>query len=127
MKKLNISSQLLFLFFFVIMVASCAFSIITLSRIQVIAEDEVYSRLSTYAYLINSNDNEHLPDMNIGFCINGPNGQNYYSPKLNNYVTHEELIEIVDRIKIDNNSKNEPKISFLANGFVKKARIKYIM
>lgn len=129
MKKLNISSQLLFLFFFVIMVASCAFSIITLSRIQVIAEDEVYSRLSTYAYLINSNDNEHLPDMNIGFCINGPNEQNYYSPKLNNYVTHDELIEIVDRIKIDNNSKNEPKISFLANGFVKKGsdKIYYVI
>ena len=105
MKKLNISSQLLFLFFFVILIASCAFSVITLSRIQVIAEDEVYSRLSTYAYLINSNDNERLPDMDIGFSINGPNNQVFNSSKLNNYVSNEELLDIVNKIRKDNNSR----------------------
>lgn len=129
MKKLNISSQLLFLFFFVILIASCAFSVITLSRIQVIAEDEVYSRLSTYAYLINSNDNERLPDMDIGFSINGPNNQVFNSSKLNNYVSNEELLDIVNKIRKDNNSKDEPRISFLANGYVKKGsdKIYYVI
>ena len=81
MKKLNISSQLLLLFVSIILVASIAFSIITLTTINSVADDEVYSRLSTYSYILNS-DNYRGPynqqtdnlinnfhDMKIGYQI----------------------------------------------------------
>ena len=125
MKKLNIPSQLLLLFFTIILVASCAFSVIALTRIQVIAEDEVYSRLSTYVYLINNKGEEKLPDMNIGYYIKEPNySETYKSPTLSNYITEDDLAELIQRIKEDNLSQEFPRKSFLANGYIKNAQKK---
>ncbi|HIT43733.1 TPA: HAMP domain-containing histidine kinase, partial [Candidatus Avacholeplasma faecigallinarum] len=125
MKKLNIPSQLLLLFFTIILVASCAFYVIALTRIQVIAEDEVYSRLSTYVYLINNKGEEKLPDMNIGYYIKEPNySETYKSPTLSNYITEDDLVELIQRIKEDNLSQEFPRKSFLANGYIKNAQKK---
>lgn len=125
MKKINISSQLLLLFFSIILIASCAFSIITLTRIQVIAEDEVYSRLSTYVYLINNKGPEKLPDMNVGFYIDHESlPTSFKSETLNDYISDEDLVTLIQTIAEDNNKLEQPKTSFLANGYVKKGQEK---
>ena len=51
-----INTLLILIFFSVILIASCAFSIITVYRLRLVAEEEVYSRLSTYVYLINESN-----------------------------------------------------------------------
>lgn len=96
MKKINISSQLLLLFFTIVLVTSCAFSLIILTRIQIIAEREVYSRLSTYVFFIDDEGNEELPDMNVGYYIvNSENPGGYSSPSLNKYINTEELNKLI--------------------------------
>lgn len=130
MKKINISSQLLFLFFTIILIASCAFSIITLTRVQYIAEEEVYSRLSTYVYLINNKGNEALPDMNVGYYIKTNQFPSpYESPTLKRYISLEDLEALIQTIGDKNNKSSSPKESYLANGYLKKgnSRIYYVV
>lgn len=125
MKKINISSQLILLFFFIILIASLAFSVITLTRIQYFAEEEVYSRLSTYVYLINNKGNENLPDMNVGFYIRSETLEEAYaSPTLEEYITMEDLNRLIQRIAEDNEKSENPRVSFLANGYIKKRKSK---
>lgn len=125
MKKINISSQLILLFFFIILIASLAFSVITLTRIQYFAEEEVYSRLSTYVYLINNKGNENLPDMNVGFYIRSEALEEAYaSPTLEEYITMEDLNRLIQRIAEDNEKSENPRVSFLANGYIKKRKSK---
>lgn len=124
MKKLNIPSQLLLLFFSILLIASCAFSIITLTRIHAIAEEEVYSRLSTYVYFINDKGEEKLPDMNIGYFIKkGTVNESFSSKSLDEYITMEDLCILIERISEDNASKDN-KEAFLANGYIKKSNTK---
>ena len=129
MKKINISSQLLVLFFIIILFATCVFSILTLTHINNTAEKEVYSRLSTYAYLIDDEGSENLPDMNIGFYINSSDETPYESPKLYDYVSNDELLKIVSRVLEKNNNLENPKTAYLTNGsFTKKGtRIYYVI
>ena len=97
MKKINISSQLLVLFFIIVLVTSCAFSLIILTRIQLVAESEVYSRLSTYIHFIDKKEEEHFPDMNVGYyVINSENPSGYSSENLSTFVTTEELNKLID-------------------------------
>lgn len=121
MKKINISSQILLLIFIIILFATCAFSILTLTHIKNIAEEEVYSRLSTYVYLIDGKGSEKLPDMNVGFYIDSESlSSPYESSQLNNYVSIDELNKIVANVLEKNNSLDEPKKEYLSNGsFVK--------
>ena len=104
MKKINISSQLLLLFFSIILIASCAFSIITLQRIEIIAEDEVYSRLCTYSKIIHDKEGGKLPDVNVGFYISDGNSL-FKSKSLSDYVDDAKLNEIITEVyaKKDNN------------------------
>lgn len=129
MKKINISSQLLLLFFTIVLVASCAFSLITLTRIQVFAEREVYSRLSTYIYFIDNEGNEALPDMNVGYYIkdsDNPNG--YSSPSLSKYISSEQLNDLITEKLINSHG---PLISSEANqGYIvknDKTKIYYVL
>lgn len=110
MKKINISSQLLLLFFTIVLVTSCAFSLIILTRIQVVAEREVYSRLSSYIFFIDDEGNEELPDMNVGYYIvNSENPGGYISPSLNKYIDIEQLNNLItDKIKSGAVSGNGP-------------------
>ena len=118
MKKLNISSQLLLLFVSVILIASIAFSIITLTTINSVADDEVYSRLQTYSYILNS-DNYRGPynqqadnlinnfhDMKIGYQIQrvDPISGNVFSKpeNTNDFISQDELLNLVNEIITSN-------------------------
>ena len=103
MKKLNISSQFLIVFFSIILFASTAFSILTMSRIRRVAEEEVYSRLSTYVYLLDldkKNPNTDFPDMNVEYLQFNKFGT-IMSPTLLNLLTQEEIVEIFNTIELD--------------------------
>ncbi len=71
MKKLDISSQLVLMFFAILLIASAAFTITTVSFANDIASRETLNRLSTYVLLVNSKSEEdksyNFPDMNIGY------------------------------------------------------------
>ena len=119
MKKINISSQLIILFFTILLIASCAFSITTLSRIRDFAEREVYSRLSTYIYLINTNNhkNPDFPDMKVAYYIeDDTNNVRYASANIDRYITTDELNDLIKYIASENEGD---KVSFLANGYFK--------
>lgn len=103
MKKLNISSQFLLVFFSIILFASTAFSILTMSRIRRLAEQEVYSRLSTYVYLLDldkKNPETDFPDMNVEY-LQFNKFEIIKSPTLNDLVSEEEIYKIFDKINSD--------------------------
>ena len=121
MKKLNISSQLLLLFVSIILVASIAFSIITLTTINSVADDEVYSRLSTYSYILNS-DNYRGPynpqadnlinnfhDMKIGYQIqrvDPMSGNVFNKPENTNvFISQDEISDLMNEIIKSNEGK----------------------
>ena len=54
MKKLSISGQLITIFVFIMLIASSLFAVVTFSTVYFVAENEVYSRLSTYSYMLNN-------------------------------------------------------------------------
>ena len=80
MKKNNISTQLLLLFFTILLIGTCAFTIITIVYVSYIANNEVYSRLTTYSQLLLTNPNPDnsvgFPDMEIGYFVH-KNTYNY--------------------------------------------------
>lgn len=93
MKKINIVSQLSFLFFTVLLFASCLFSIITLSCVTVFAEREVYSRLLTYTNILIDEEFEGeklYNEMNLGVLI-----------KYDNKIYESHVTEFVSKDKID--------------------------
>ena len=52
MKKLGFTGQLFILFASILLIATIAFSAITITSVRAIAYDEVYSRLSSYSAFI---------------------------------------------------------------------------
>ena len=56
MKKLGFTGQLFILFAGILLITTIAFSAITITSVRVIANDEVYSRLSSYSMFINNMD-----------------------------------------------------------------------
>jgi len=123
MKKINISSQLLILFFIIILIASGAFSIITLTRINAYAEKEVYSRLSTYVYLIeNKTTYQNLPDMNVGFVIDTPDNI-IRSRNYDDYMSDNDFDIIIEKIT---EAKDAAQSSFIANGSINNSNGKKI-
>ena len=103
MKKLNISSQFFLVFFSIILFASTAFSILTMNRIRRVAEEEVYSRLTTYVYLLDldkKNPGTNFPDMNVEYLQFNRFGI-IKSPTLNNLLTNDEITEIFETISLD--------------------------
>lgn len=106
MKKINIVSQLSFLFFTILLFASCLFTIITLSCVTVFAEREVYSRLFTYTNLISDEhfDGEKLfNEMNIGVLIKDDNI--VYESHINEFISHDKIDKILNEL-ISNNKKD---------------------
>lgn len=103
MKKLNISSQFLIVFFSIILFASTAFSILTMTRIRRLAEQEVYSRLSTYVYLLDldkKNPETDFPDMNVEYLQFNKN-ETIKSPTLNELLSDEDVYKIFENIDTD--------------------------
>lgn len=106
MKKINIVSQLSFLFFTILLFASCLFTIITLSCVTVFAEREVYSRLFTYTNLISDEhfDGEKLfSEMNIGVLIKDDNI--VYESHINEFISRDKIDKILNEL-ISNNKKD---------------------
>jgi two-component system sensor histidine kinase CssS len=102
MKKLNISSQFLIVFISIILFASTAFSILTMTRIRRVAEQEVYSRLSTYVYLLDlekNNPTTDFPDMNVEY-LQFSKHDVFKSPTLNQLITDKEIEKIFEIIEV---------------------------
>ena len=55
MRKISIGNQIVLLFLSVILVSVSLFSVVTLSRIRIIAEEETYTRLIAYSKIFESN------------------------------------------------------------------------
>ena len=105
MKKINLTSQFIILFIAVIMITSIAFTTITMAFTTVIANQEVYNRLSTYVSLINQehdNDDVHdFPDMSVGILIKRANGTPIKKDS-NKYVTDDDLTKLLNKLQDEN-------------------------
>jgi two-component system sensor histidine kinase CssS len=74
-----------------------------MSRIRKLAEQEVYSRLSTYVYLLDldkKNPETDFPDMNVEY-LQFNKFEIIKSPTLNDLVSEEEIYKIFDKINSD--------------------------
>ena len=105
MKKLSISGQLLTLFILILLIASILFSVVTFTTVYNVAEQEVYSRLSTYSFILNSDvgprDSRpgNFPDMEVGYYIKRNNIEYQVSDSLyTKYITDEELKTLISDI-----------------------------
>lgn len=107
MKKLNISTQILLVFFVILLIASTSFTIVTMNFSTDIAERELYSRLTTYSFLVKNQNNEiepdnyNFPDMNVGYIIKYEDNT-VYENHLNYYITDETLNDLLNKIDKDN-------------------------
>ena len=127
MKKLSISSQIITLFLLVLLVASILFSLITFTTVYSVAENEVYSRLSTYSSMINNDfgprNREEMPggfpDMEIAYYVKRDGAEYQVSSDLyTKYITETELSSLIDNIKNTRDRNNPGFITFRAQGSI---------
>ncbi|MBR6072091.1 MAG: HAMP domain-containing histidine kinase [Acholeplasmatales bacterium] len=127
MKKLSISGQLITIFVFIMLIASSLFAVVTFSTVYGVAENEVYSRLSTYSYILNDdfgpqNRDEKpksFPDMNIGYLIYKNGNIFQVSTDLyTKYIAEEELVSLINEVKETRNESNNGLRDFRAQGSV---------
>ena len=108
MKKFTLSGQLVILFVFVLLVASCAFISITITYANVIASRETFNRLSTYVLLVNDKEPEqtpeNYPDMNVGYYIKTADNTYLYLQNMENKVSITDLDNAAEKIKENNKS-----------------------
>ena len=108
MKKINIASQLIILFFATILVSSCIFILITVSYMTYDSEDDTFLKLRTELTLISNDDHDNInfKKLNIAF-ISSFDGSEYKSDNYNFYLTDGQLESIVDSIenKIDDSKE----------------------
>ena len=106
MKRLNISGQLITLFVLVMLIGSILFSVVTMTTVYGVAENEVYSRLTTYSNMLNSDfgpqdkksEPGSFPDMKLGFRIS-KNGEIIESNNLEtDYIKSSELDLLISQI-----------------------------
>lgn len=115
MKKVSITSQLILLSLSVVLLASAIFTMVTLSGIYSFAEEEVYSRLQSYATIVKTNPSVIYPNqenMDTEFYI-VQNFETYESNNLNEVISKEKIDEIINSIKI--NKKNELDLILVRN------------
>ncbi|MCR4898930.1 MAG: HAMP domain-containing histidine kinase [Acholeplasmatales bacterium] len=107
MKKINIASQLIILFFATILVSSCIFILITVSYMTYDSEDDTFLKLRTELTLISNDDHDNInfKKINIAYISNF-NGNEYKSENYNFYLTDNQLNDILDSIeeKIDDST-----------------------
>lgn len=123
MKKLNISTQLLILFFSILLIATCAFTLITTVYVNYIANKEVYTRLTTYSQLLYMNPNVtsgsalELPefsDMEIGYIVHKNNGDIYSN--IDEYGGNNTISVIIEKINKKVTSDFVTSTSYIAQG-----------
>ena len=107
MKKINIASQLIILFFATILVSSCIFILITVSYMTYDSEDDTFLKLRTELTLISNDDHDNInfKKINIAYISNF-NGNEYKSENYKFYLTDNQLNDILDSIeeKIDDST-----------------------
>ena len=74
MRKISIISQIVLLFLIVVLIAVSAFSLLTLSRVRIVAEEETFTRLLAYSNILESDiptisTPNNFGDMEISFII----------------------------------------------------------
>ena len=110
MKKLNISSQLFVIFIGILLIASLSFSVITLASVNDIAEEQVYSRLNSYAGMLNpmnprkdeeAYDNKDTPlelkDMNVGYRVVYRDREEPFDKGITSFITEGELESLINK------------------------------
>jgi len=114
MRKISIISQIVLLFLIVVLIAVSAFSLLTLSRVRIVAEEETFTRLLAYSNILESDiptisAPNNFGDMEISFII-GKNNEITYSEDLTDYLSKEDLKRVYE--KIINNNSNLFKFSY---------------
>lgn len=114
MRKISIISQIVLLFLIVVLIAVSAFSLLTLSRVRIVAEEETFTRLLAYSNILESDiptisTPNNFGDMEISFII-GKNNEITYSEDLTDYLSKEDLKRVYE--KIINNNSNLFKFSY---------------
>ena len=115
MKKLGFTGQLFILFAGILLITTIAFSAITITSVRVIANDEVYSRLSSYSMFINNmdkNEERKRPekdknDMRFGYIIYNDGVVEEVSSDLDFEITDNIVKTLVNSVIKANNM---PKI-----------------
>lgn len=101
MRKISIISQIVLLFLIVVLIAVSAFSLLTLSRVRIIAEEETYTRLIAYSNIIESDvptnpELNNFGDMDIAFII-GRDNTIKYSEDFADYFSKDDLKKIYEK------------------------------
>ena len=102
MRKISIISQLVLLFLIVVLFAVSAFSLLTLSRVRIVAEEETYTRLIAYGNIIESDiptlsKPNDFGDMEIAFIV-GKDNDIEMSEDIAEYLSEIDLEKIYDKI-----------------------------
>ena len=119
MRKTNISTQLLLLFFSILLIGTCAFIFLTTVYVSYIANTEVYVRLTTYSQLLISNstpNNPEFQDMEIGYFIHKNNANITYRVDL--YGGEDTIYRIIDKIKEKRENEDLTNPNFYAQGSI---------
>ncbi len=109
MKKINISSQLIILFFATILISSCIFILITVSYMTYDSEEEIFLRLRTELTLISNDDYDNEVDfkkINIAY-VSSFEGNDNKSANLNHYVSDNQVEERLNKIDNEIDVTNE--------------------
>ena len=129
MKKLDLSSQLIVLFFTILLVASCIFSLTTMSYAKSVATKESYNRLTSYALILDNNFNEsdakNNQNIDIGYYIKQNESTSYQNLEIyNKLLTEEDILNIVNEIK----SKNSGKTEYITqiSKFINKKKVSFV-
>ena len=115
MKKFNISSQLLILFFSILLLTSCIFMIVTYASLYNSAEQQVYTRLQFASPMENKERN--FNDMEI-FTISKMNNEIDYS-LMGDYITKEDFLEHYNNVILEEKKKRIGQFgpNFIINGY----------
>ena len=117
MKKLSFASQLFILFAGILLITSVAFSIITITSVNAIASDEVYSRLSSYSMLFDTLEfkgdrrkalNEDF-DMRFGYIIKN-NGEIRVSSNFEFEITNDDVNKLISIVMDNKEASFGPRV-----------------
>ena len=127
MKKLDISSQLILLFFSIILIAVFAFSVTTINFANSIAEKEMFNRLSTYVLLVNTDTDPKNPynfrDMNVGYYIKTSDSEYSHFKNMEDYLEISDILNAAASIKEKNNTD---EVEYIGQAVIKINNKRYV-
>ncbi len=127
MKKLDISSQLILLFFSIILIAVFAFSVTTINFANSIAEKEMFNRLSTYVLLVNTDTDPKNPynfrDMNVGYYIKTLDSEYSHFKNMEDYLEISDILNAAASIKEKNNTD---EVEYIGQAVIKINNKRYV-